>query len=150
LWDFDVGCQWTSGIEDIEVAEPTSMARVQRSIVPSNPLWDFDVGCQWTSGIEDIDVAEPTSMARYSAGMEGPELHRKRMRRWETPGQTRFVTFSCQHRLPLFRNQRIAQLFVDRLAEARREHQLRVFAWVVMPEHVHLLCRPPQGIALGS
>jgi putative transposase len=74
---------------------------------------------------------------------------RKRMRRREVPGQTRFVTFSCQHRLPLFSNGRIARLLVEALARARMQGLL-LFAWVIMPEHVHILCRPPRGVVLGQ
>jgi putative transposase len=75
-------------------------------------------------------------------------LHRKLMRRRELPGGVRFITFSCQHRLPLFRNGQIAGLFVAALARARSAHGLSVFAWVVMPEHVHILCRPAADTTL--
>ncbi|MBX3375725.1 MAG: transposase [Phycisphaeraceae bacterium] len=74
--------------------------------------------------------------------------HRKQMRRREVPSGVRFVTFSCQNRLPLLRNEKIARLFVASLARARAELGFVLFAWVVMPEHVHLLCRPPEGMTL--
>lgn len=34
-------------------------------------------------------------------------------------------------------------LFVDAMLRSKREHGYRLFAWVVMPEHVHLLVQPP-------
>jgi putative transposase len=71
------------------------------------------------------------------------------MKRWEVDGQVRFVTFSCQRRLPLFSNPRIAQEFVLAMADARRRHKAELFAWVVMPEHVHLLLRPAAQHPLG-
>jgi len=67
---------------------------------------------------------------------------RKRMRRRETPGGARFVTFSCQRRLPLLGTPAIRDLFTESLAAGRREHGFELYAWVVMPEHVHLLVRP--------
>lgn len=70
--------------------------------------------------------------------MDAP--HRKHIRRWETPRGVRFLTFSCQRRLPLFSNQAIASLFMQSLARVRQSIEL--FAYVVMPEHVHVLCRP--------
>jgi putative transposase len=70
------------------------------------------------------------------------------MRRREIPGGVRFITFSCQRRLPLLTNRLIAQLFVDAMVRARAKHRFEVFAWVVMPEHVHLLCRPPKDVRL--
>ena len=54
----------------------------------------------------------------------------------------RFLTFSCAGQLPLRGNDAIKQLFVDRLAKVRRTHPFRLVAWVVMPDHVHLLVLP--------
>jgi putative transposase len=74
---------------------------------------------------------------------------RKRMRRWEIDGQIRFVTFSCERRLPLLRNPAIADLMVASIAQARAAFEFSLFAWVVMPEHVHLLVRPATAQPLG-
>jgi putative transposase len=70
------------------------------------------------------------------------------MKRREIDGGVRFITFSCYQRLPLLSNPRIADLFADRLAWARREHRFELFAWVIMPEHAHLLLRPARGVPL--
>lgn len=64
------------------------------------------------------------------------------MRRWEGSGAVRFVTFSCQRRLPLLGNPAIRDVFVEALTTARSRHGFELFAWVVMPEHIHLLLRP--------
>lgn len=71
------------------------------------------------------------------------------MRRREIPGQTRFLTFSCYRRLKLFSNPRIAGVFADALAIGRRKFGFDLYAWVVMPEHVHLLLRPHDGVMAG-
>ncbi len=68
--------------------------------------------------------------------------HQKRMRRRETPGEARFVTFSCYKQLPLFQNDQIKQVFADRLARVRETHRCQLLAWVLMPEHVHLVLVP--------
>ena len=73
---------------------------------------------------------------------------RKRLKRRENDGEARFVTFSCQRRLPLLSNRAIAGLFVWAMARAHRERGLELFAWVIMPEHVHLLVRPQEGTTL--
>jgi len=52
------------------------------------------------------------------------------------------VTFSCQRRRPLFSNARICETFLQALAVARERLCVQVYAWVLMPEHVHLLLRP--------
>lgn len=71
------------------------------------------------------------------------------MRRRETPGQSRFPTFSCQRRLPLFSNPRIADVFAESLARGRAAIGFELYAWVVMPEHVHLLLRPRDEVMVG-
>ncbi|MBX3410712.1 MAG: hypothetical protein KF859_12615 [Phycisphaeraceae bacterium] len=45
----------------------------------------------------------------------------------------------------MFRNADVASIFVAAMARARRTGGLCVYAWVVMPEHVHVLCRPAVG-----
>jgi putative transposase len=70
------------------------------------------------------------------------------MKRREVAGGTRFVTFSCEHRLPLLGHPTIRDLFASALAVARRKFGFELFAWVVMPEHVHLLLRPKEGAGM--
>lgn len=60
----------------------------------------------------------------------------------EYSNDCRFLTFSCFHRLALFRNNAIKDHFVDHLARARLECGFGLIAWVVMPEHIHLLLWP--------
>ncbi len=66
--------------------------------------------------------------------------HRKRVRRFED-GRARFVTFSTFDRLPLFQNDAIKDRFAESLAAARKRENFELYAWIVMPEHVHLLIR---------
>ena len=77
--------------------------------------------------------------------MPGASSIRKRLKRWEVDGQARFITFSCQRRLPLFSDPGIADVFAEALADARVRHQFALFTWVVMPEHDHMLMRPAVG-----
>ncbi len=69
---------------------------------------------------------------------------RKRLRRREHGGDIRFVTFSCYHRLPLLGNPRIRDAFSGVLEAAHQRLDFELFAWVTMPEHVHLLARIPR------
>ncbi|HYE61044.1 MAG TPA: transposase [Phycisphaerales bacterium] len=68
-------------------------------------------------------------------------MHEKKFRRWERPLDMRFITFSAYDRRPLLKNARIMDLFVEHLIEARRRHGFKLYAWVVMPEHVHMIIR---------
>ena len=59
-----------------------------------------------------------------------------------------FLTFSCYRRLPLLSKDRTRLWFVDAMKQARRIHGFHLWAWVIMPEHVHiLLWTPPQRIS---
>ena len=55
-----------------------------------------------------------------------------------------FLTFSCYRRQPLFSDASCCDLFLQILERVRRRYRLVVLAYVVMPEHVHLLVNEPQ------
>ena len=70
----------------------------------------------------------------------------KRLRRWQPAGTSRFLTFSCTGRLPLFRREETRDRFLFYLDESLDGRAIELLAFVVMPEHVHLLVRPgPDG-----
>lgn len=77
-----------------------------------------------------------------SAGVEMQPDQGARRRRFEEPGHARFLTFSCYHRLALLDNSAIRDLFSRRLDESRSQLGFRLIAWVVMPNHIHLLLLP--------
>jgi putative transposase len=60
-----------------------------------------------------------------------------------------FLTFSCYQRRPLFIDAR-RDLFLQILERVRRRYRLVVLAYVVMPEHVHLLVSEPQRATLST
>jgi putative transposase len=64
---------------------------------------------------------------------------KKRVRRRHVPGTARFLTFSCYRRLRLFDNDAIKSRFVDHLRTALDRYSVALLAWVVMPEHMHLI-----------
>lgn len=68
--------------------------------------------------------------------------HRKRLIRSDTPGDARFLTFSCFKRQPFLSKERSRQWFIDALEASRQTHGFELWAWVIMPEHVHLLLYP--------
>jgi len=65
------------------------------------------------------------------------------MKRWESGPLTRFLTFSCYRRQPLFTPE-VRNHFAERLAHCRAKYRAGLIAWVVMPEHVHLILEPPR------
>src|SRR5271157_2964254 len=65
------------------------------------------------------------------------------LRRYHESGQSHFITFSCYRRQSNFVDAAIYDLFPVCLEEMRRRFQMRVYGYVVMPEHVHLLVSEP-------
>jgi len=58
------------------------------------------------------------------------------------PGHSHFLTFSCWKRRPLLVDHHTCSEFTRALDKARRTEQFDIWAYVLMPEHVHLLIRP--------
>jgi putative transposase len=69
---------------------------------------------------------------------------RKRSKRFNTPGDTHFLTFSCLRRQPFLSRERTCQWLADAIVAARVKHAFRLITYVFMPEHVHLLIRPTE------
>ncbi len=66
----------------------------------------------------------------------------KRRRRYDEPGQARHLTFSCYRRYRFLARDRTRAWFRDALEAACRKWQVDLWAYVLMPEHVHLLVYP--------
>ena len=64
------------------------------------------------------------------------------------PHGTYFVTFSAWQRRRLFIVEAYARLFLKTLYVYRRQGRFELHAFVLMPEHVHLLLTPIPGITL--
>ncbi len=76
-----------------------------------------------------------------------PTPIRKRLHRREGTA-LRFLTFSCYNRLPLFTKDAIKALFVAQVDLTRARLGFGVVAWVIMPDHVHLLI-DPRGVTMA-
>ncbi len=66
----------------------------------------------------------------------------KTLRRYEEHRQPRFLTFSCHQRLQLLGTTVLREAFAEQLEVVHRRGAFQLIAWVVMPEHVHLLLTP--------
>jgi putative transposase len=72
------------------------------------------------------------------------------LRRVQESGQSHFITFSCDRRQPLFSTSDLFDEFVRTIEDMRRRFQMRMYGYVVMPEHVHLLVSEPPDAALAE
>lgn len=71
-----------------------------------------------------------------------PRVHRKS---WHSDWDVHCLTFSTFRRQPFFPGQNAAGWFLRALAAARQRCPFYLFAYVIMPEHVHLVLQPLPG-----
>jgi putative transposase len=80
----------------------------------------------------------------------GKAYVRKRRRRFDDDRSPRELTFSCFHGYQFLSRDRTRMWFVEALQETRQEWPIDLWAWVLMPEHVHLLVAPREvGVEVG-
>ena len=96
----------------------------------------------------------PGVLARRGVGMEGAVAtrrsgrdasavpHRKRVRRVDEPGHAHALTWSCWRRRKFLNADRSRRWVPDAIDRAREKHPFAVWAYVLMPEHLHLVVCP--------
>ena len=65
-------------------------------------------------------------------------------------GTVRFVTFGCHRRISLLVDEEVIRIVLKHVAWARGYYGFRLFGYVVMPEHIHLVVWPEKLIKLGD
>lgn len=70
---------------------------------------------------------------------------RKKVKHYNIPNHAHELTFSCyRHRDYLF-DPKACEIFLEELKEAGKLYQFRLWAYVLMPDHVHLMIYPLQS-----
>jgi putative transposase len=69
---------------------------------------------------------------------------RKTCKRYNDPGHAHYLTFSCFQRRGFLSRDRTRRWMIDAISLARDKHHFDLWAWAIMPEHVHLLICPRQ------
>jgi len=69
-------------------------------------------------------------------------MHRRTLHRYNQPGDARFLTFSCYRRQQFLRSERTKVWLGESVERACLRHDVALWGYVFMPEHVHLLVRP--------
>jgi putative transposase len=72
------------------------------------------------------------------------------LKRFQKAEALHFITFSCFHRLPLLEAPEPKNTFEAVLERTRARHEARVYAYALMPEHVHMLINEPASILLAQ
>jgi REP element-mobilizing transposase RayT len=61
---------------------------------------------------------------------------------YNTPGDAHELTFSCYRRQTFFNDSVACHMFLDELNKSRGIYDFKLWAYVLMPHHVHLLIWP--------
>jgi putative transposase len=68
--------------------------------------------------------------------------HRKRIRHYHEAGHIHELTFSCYYRWPLLTNDVWQRMLAQNIEQAMERHRYGLAAFILMPEHVHLMIYP--------
>src|SRR5512147_1540957 len=69
----------------------------------------------------------------------------KPTRRISPPG-TYFITTSTQGGRPILQRDAVAERFVTLIYDYRQQHRFHLHAFVVMPDHIHLIIPPAESL----
>jgi len=69
---------------------------------------------------------------------------RKKLHHINLSGHAHELTFSCYRRLSLLARDMPCRWFIDAMDAVRKRHHYSLLAYVIMPEHVHLIVYPQE------
>jgi len=75
---------------------------------------------------------------------------RRLCKRYDILGHAHYLTFSCWRCQPFLSASRSRTWLLEAVDKARRVHGFDLWAWVIMPEHVHLLILPHDGARISA
>jgi len=72
-----------------------------------------------------------------------------KLRHYNNLGTARFITFSSYRRGKYLLESGTPELIILYLKYAGKKYNIKYWAYVIMPEHIHLVMLPPDGTRLG-
>ncbi|MCP4569932.1 MAG: transposase [FCB group bacterium] len=72
-----------------------------------------------------------------------------KLKHFDHLGTARFVTFNCYRNGQYLLHPTARELLIKNINSARTKHEFKLWGYVIMPEHVHLLMMPPDDMKLG-
>jgi putative transposase len=66
----------------------------------------------------------------------------RRRQSYNIPGHAHELTFSCYRRFPFLKADRCCRWLAEAINEARQQQSFWLWAFVFMPDHVHLIVYP--------
>ena len=76
--------------------------------------------------------------------MQEEQLIKKKCKRYNNPGHGHELTFSCYRNQKFLLSERVCQWLIESIEKARIKHNFSLWAYIFMPDHVHMLIHPMQ------
>ncbi|MBU0518202.1 transposase [bacterium] len=73
-------------------------------------------------------------------------MKHKRVKHYNDPGHAHELTFSCFQNQPFLNTDLQCEWLLEAVEKARIGHRFHIWAWVFMPNHVHLLIYPTKPV----
>lgn len=91
--------------------------------------------------VRRVKACVPLLLSSGRIDMMDPVI-RKTRQAWNEPGHAHYLTHSCYRRLPLLARDPARRWVLDALRRTRDRLDVALWAYVIMPEHVHVLLHP--------
>ena len=65
------------------------------------------------------------------------------------PGALHYITGNVRHRIPIFKQEKCCQAFIDVCVELLQSWPSKLIVFVIMPDHFHLIVNPRGGDIQG-
>ena len=69
---------------------------------------------------------------------------------YDHEGCARFVTFCTHRKIAVLQAPQFRTIVVDAISEIHAQSLFRLYGYVIMPDHIHLVLLPPEKIALSA
>jgi len=76
--------------------------------------------------------------------------YRKTLKTYDIDGDAHFLTFSCYQRRTFFTRDRFCEFVIDAINRGREKWGFDLWAFVFMPEHIHLMILPQHGTKISQ
>jgi putative transposase len=96
----------------------------------------------WGGSLKAEGFGDGISTSKYYSLMLNGKVYTKRCHCYNIAGNAHELTFSCYKNLPFLSKERTCEYLVDSIISSREKHGFDVWAYVFMPNHVHLLICP--------
>ncbi|OHB61113.1 MAG: hypothetical protein A2167_08085 [Planctomycetes bacterium RBG_13_46_10] len=77
--------------------------------------------------------------------MQEDRFIKKKCKRYNISGHAHELTFSCYRNQKFLLSDRTCQWLIESIEKAKVKHNFSLWAFVFMPDHVHLLIKPTGG-----